>query len=97
MSSYFPYHKDEWEQILTQAFDPDAPDPPFSEAYQKRKQEMENTMLRKKPEKNASVFWAQQPSLVPWALLPQPRLLLPLWARASMNFSPTNRITPKTP
>ena len=87
MSSYFPYHKDEWEQILTQAFDPDAPDPPFSEAYQKRKQEMENTMLRKK----------QQPSLVPWALLPQPRLLLPLWARASMNFSPTNRITPKTP
>lgn len=51
MSSYFPYHKDEWEQILTQAFDPDAPDPPFSEAYQKRKQEMENTMLRKKPEK----------------------------------------------
>lgn len=51
MNSYFPYHKDEWEQILTQAFDPDAPDPPFSEAYQKRKQEMENTMLRKKPEK----------------------------------------------
>lgn len=56
MSSYFPYHKDEWEQILTQAFDPDAPDPPFSEAYQKRKQEMENTMLRKKPEKKTHLY-----------------------------------------
>ena len=46
MSSYFPYNEDEWEKIVEQAFLPDAAEPQFSKAYQRRKHRMERKMMR---------------------------------------------------
>ena len=43
MSSYFPYDDKEWESIVEQAFSPDAAEPQFSKAYQRRKHRMERT------------------------------------------------------
>ena len=47
MNSYFPYNEDEWEKIVEQAFSPDAFEPKFSKAYQRRKRRMERKMLKK--------------------------------------------------
>lgn len=46
MSSYFPYDDKEWESIVEQAFSPDAAEPQFSKAYQRRKHRMERKMMR---------------------------------------------------
>lgn len=47
MNSYFPYDDKEWESIVEQAFSPDAFEPKFSKAYQRRKRRMERKMLKK--------------------------------------------------
>lgn len=41
MHNYFPYHnKEEWEKVIENAFSPDAPEPQFSQAYERKKREM---------------------------------------------------------
>ncbi len=47
MNSYFPYNETEWAEIVEQAFSPDAYEPEFSKAYQRRKRRMERKLLRK--------------------------------------------------
>ncbi len=41
MQNYFPYKdREEWEKVVEQAFSPDAPEPQFSQAYERKKREM---------------------------------------------------------
>lgn len=57
MNNYFPYDKDQWNQIVENAFSPDAPDPPFSEAYQTKKRNMEESLMKKRvPMKKSAVM-----------------------------------------
>ena len=60
MNSYFPYNEDEWEKIVEQAFSPDAFEPKFSKAYQRRKRRMERKMMRTRycTKKKVGIFLA---------------------------------------
>lgn len=60
MNSYFPYDDKEWESIVEQAFSPDAFEPKFSKAYQRRKRRMERKMMRTRccTKKKVGIFLA---------------------------------------
>lgn len=48
MNNYFPYNdKEAWEHLVEEAFSPDAPEPQFSLAYQARKKQMEESLMKK--------------------------------------------------
>ena len=59
MNNYFPYNdKEAWEHLVEEAFSPDAPEPQFSLAYQARKKQMEESLMKKtrKPMKKSAVI-----------------------------------------